>query len=71
MIGAGHAGASGGGPLSSIHRVTRDSFWSTAIKDPDGNLIEFTQLRDEWFTMLEARRGEGADVVSRWRATKR
>ena len=46
-------------------------FWSTAIQDPDGNLIEFTQLRDEWFTMLEARRGEGADVVSRWRATKR
>jgi predicted enzyme related to lactoylglutathione lyase len=46
-------------------------FWSTAIQDPDGNLIEFTQLRDEWFTMLEARRREGVDVVSRWRATKR
>jgi predicted enzyme related to lactoylglutathione lyase len=46
-------------------------FWSTAIQDPDGNLIEFTQLRDEWFTMLEERRRQGADVVSRWRATKR
>ena len=45
-------------------------FWSTAIQDPDGNLIEFTQLRDEWFTSLEARRREGADVVTRWRAEK-
>ena len=46
-------------------------FWSTAIQDPDGNLIEFTQLRAEWFTMLEERRRQGADVVSRWRATQR
>lgn len=46
-------------------------FWSTAIQDPDGNLIEFTQLRDEWFTMLEERRRQGTDVVSRWRATQR
>ena len=46
-------------------------FRSTAIQDPDGNLIEFTQLRDEWFAMLEERRRRGADVVSRWRTTKR
>jgi len=45
-------------------------FWSTAIQDLDGNLIEFTQLCDEWFTRLEARRAQGGDVVSRWRATK-
>jgi predicted enzyme related to lactoylglutathione lyase len=43
-------------------------FWSTAIRDPDGNLIEFTQLCDEWFAQLEARRAEGADVLAKWRA---
>jgi predicted enzyme related to lactoylglutathione lyase len=45
-------------------------FWSTAIRDPDGNFIEFTQLRDEWFAQLEARRARGADVVTRWRAAQ-
>lgn len=45
-------------------------FWSTAIKDPDGNLIEFTQLRDEWFEHIEARRAEGADLLARWRAAR-
>jgi len=45
-------------------------FWSTAIRDPDGNLIEFTQLCDEWFEHLAARHAEGSDVVARWRATK-
>lgn len=46
-------------------------FWSTAILDPDGNLVEFTQLCDEWFTQLETRRRQGADVVTRWRAARR
>jgi predicted enzyme related to lactoylglutathione lyase len=46
-------------------------FWSTAILDPDGNLVEFTQLCDEWFTQLETRRRQGADVVTRWRAAHR
>ena len=45
-------------------------FWSTAIQDPDGNLVEFTELRDEWFEHLEARRAEGMDVVVRWRAVR-
>src|SRR5262245_3109956 len=43
-------------------------FWSTAIEDPDGNLVEFTELRDEWFTGIAARRAAGDDVVARWRA---
>jgi hypothetical protein len=46
-------------------------FWSTAILDPDGNLVEFTQLSDEWFTQLDTRRRQGADVVTRWRAARR
>jgi catechol 2,3-dioxygenase-like lactoylglutathione lyase family enzyme len=42
-------------------------FWSTAVLDPDGNLVEFTELHDQWFEHLETRRAEGADVVARWR----
>lgn len=45
-------------------------FWSTAIEDPDGNLIEFTELRAEWFEQIAAQRVQGADVVARWRAAK-
>ncbi len=45
-------------------------FLSTAINDPDGNFIEFTQMSDDWFGMLEERRRSGLDVVSRWKAAK-
>jgi predicted enzyme related to lactoylglutathione lyase len=45
-------------------------FWSTAIQDPDGNLVEFTELRDEWFEQIAERRAAGADVVARWRSAK-
>ncbi len=42
----------------------------TAIKDPDGNLIEFTQLGDGWYKHLEQRRDEGHDIIKRWRANQ-
>ena len=42
----------------------------TALTDPDGNYIEFTQLSDRWFKHLENRRKEGLDVVSRWKQSK-
>jgi catechol 2,3-dioxygenase-like lactoylglutathione lyase family enzyme len=45
-------------------------FISTAINDPDGNLLEFTQLVDQWFTQLEERKSRGLDVVSRWKAAR-
>jgi len=45
-------------------------FRSTAIHDPDGNFVEFTQLVDAWFEEIEARRGRGEDVVTRWRAAR-
>ena len=45
-------------------------FISTAINDPDGNYIEFTQMCDDWFKLLEERRRTGEDVVSRWKAVK-
>jgi predicted enzyme related to lactoylglutathione lyase len=40
----------------------------TALVDPDGNYIEFTQLSDHWFKHLEGRRKKGIDVISRWQA---
>jgi len=43
-------------------------FLSTAVRDPDGNFVELTQLVDAWFEELKARRERGEDVVSRWTA---
>jgi predicted enzyme related to lactoylglutathione lyase len=43
-------------------------FLSAMIQDPDGNLLEFTQLCDEWFDILQKRRKGGHDVVQRWKA---
>lgn len=45
-------------------------FWTTAITDPDGNFVEFTQLSDEWFQRLEERRAQGFDILARWKETK-
>ena len=45
-------------------------FVSTAIRDPDGNFVEFSQLCDAWFAHLEARRARGEDVIARWRAAR-
>jgi len=40
---------------------------STAIRDPDGNLVEFTQLGERWYEHLEKRRAEGHDMIRRWK----
>lgn len=40
----------------------------TALRDPDGNYLELTQLSDGWFEHLEERKGRGIDVVSRWKS---
>jgi predicted enzyme related to lactoylglutathione lyase len=40
----------------------------TALRDPDGNYVEFTQLSDRWFKHLENRRQNGFDVVARWKS---
>jgi len=45
-------------------------FISTAINDPDGNFIEFTQMSDDWFNLLAERHRSGQDVVSRWKQFK-
>ncbi len=38
----------------------------TAVRDPDGNLVELTQLGPGWLDHLKAHRAEGHDLVSRW-----
>jgi len=44
--------------------------WMVALRDPDGNYLEFTELKDEWFRQVEERRGKGLDVLARWKASK-
>jgi catechol 2,3-dioxygenase-like lactoylglutathione lyase family enzyme len=40
----------------------------TAVRDPDGNLVELTQLGPGWLGHLKAHRAEGNDLVSAWDA---
>jgi predicted enzyme related to lactoylglutathione lyase len=37
----------------------------TAIRDPDGNYIELTELGDDWYRHLEKRKDEGRDLLGR------
>ena len=36
----------------------------TAVRDPDGNLVELTQLGPGWLDHLQAHRADGHDLVS-------
>ncbi len=45
-------------------------FLSCALLDPDGNFVELTELVDQWFEMLEDRRGRGGDLLERWHSWK-
>ena len=51
----------------------RDLGWTrmTAVRDPDGNYLELTELGAEWFSHLEARRQAGHDVIARFRSRSR
>ena len=40
----------------------------TAVRDPDGNLVELTQLGRGWLGHLKAHRANGNDLVSAWDA---
>ncbi len=40
----------------------------TAVLDPDGNLVELTQLGPGWLDHLKAHRADGHDLVTRWDA---
>jgi predicted enzyme related to lactoylglutathione lyase len=39
----------------------------TAIKDPDGNHVEFTQLGESWIKHIEKNRDEGSCVIKMWK----
>ena len=38
----------------------------TAIRDPDGNLVELTELGPAWLDRLRAHRARGGDLVAYW-----
>ncbi|MDG4827222.1 VOC family protein [Asanoa sp. WMMD1127] len=40
----------------------------TAVRDPDGNLVELTELGPTWLDHLKAHRTTGGDLVARWTA---
>jgi catechol 2,3-dioxygenase-like lactoylglutathione lyase family enzyme len=40
----------------------------TAVRDPDGNLVELTQLGPVWLGHLREGRAAGNDLVTRWSA---
>jgi predicted enzyme related to lactoylglutathione lyase len=37
----------------------------TAVREPDGNYVELTELGDDWFRHLEKRKDEGYDLLQR------
>lgn len=41
-----------------------------AFADPDGNIVELTELSDSWLEYLAERRREGHDVISQWKESK-
>ena len=40
----------------------------TAVRDPDGNMVELTQLGPGWLDHLKAHRDAGQDIVASWSA---
>jgi catechol 2,3-dioxygenase-like lactoylglutathione lyase family enzyme len=38
----------------------------TAVRDPDGNLVELTQLGPSWLDQLRTHRAAGHDLVASW-----
>jgi catechol 2,3-dioxygenase-like lactoylglutathione lyase family enzyme len=43
----------------------------TAVHDPDGNYVEFTELGDSWFEHLKSRKDSRVDIVMRWEDRRR
>ncbi len=51
----------------SLLYTPKDLGWCkmTAIRDPDGNYVELTELGDDWVRHLEKRKDEGHDLLLR------
>ncbi|HZH03715.1 MAG TPA: VOC family protein [Myxococcaceae bacterium] len=50
----------------------KDMGWCrmTALRDPDGNVVQFTQPKPQWYEQLADRKKRGFDLVLRWKAVK-
>lgn len=59
-----HLKEHGVAPLYSPKPLGRSRI--TALRDPDGNEIEFTQLSEGWFKHLQLRREDGHDILQKW-----
>ena len=58
--------------VSPLHPSKNASFAVfTAVHDPDGNYIEFTELRDDWYRHLKSRKETRRDIVMRWEERRR
>ncbi|MEV4622275.1 VOC family protein [Asanoa sp. NPDC049573] len=44
--------------------------WITAVHDPDGNLVELTQLGPSWLDHLREHRAAGGELVAHWSARR-
>lgn len=42
----------------------------TAISDPDGNIVELTEMSVGWYKHLEDRQSKGLDAISQWKGRK-
>ena len=40
--------------------------WITAVRDPDGNTVELTQLGPSWLEHLRKNRAQGGDLIATW-----
>ncbi len=57
--------------MKSLYPPKDEGFYIiTALRDPDGNYLEFTQFSEAWIQHLEERKSQGLDIVVRWKATK-
>lgn len=49
-------------------RSLGDASRMTAVRDPDGNLVELTELGPSWLTHLKQERAGGNDLLAKWSA---
>lgn len=42
----------------------------TAVRDPDGNVVELTEMSEGWYKHLEDRRAKGLDSIQQWKSKR-
>lgn len=43
----------------------------TAIRDPDGNVVELTEMAERWYKYLEDRKSKGLDAIGQWKSKRK